>query len=122
MLKRTLILWILPLVLLGYQEIVFADATKPLILLDQVEDDIEKGLENLKKEFGQFSEDITESEEFKKLKKEWNRLAEELKRVGESARKKIEKELLPRLKEDIEKLREQLRKLKQEEEIKPLEI
>ena len=91
MLKRTLMLLILPLVLLGDQGIAFAGSTMPLISFDQVQEDLEKGFENLKKEFEQFSENITESKEFKKLKKELNRLAEELKRVGESAREKIEK-------------------------------
>jgi septal ring factor EnvC (AmiA/AmiB activator) len=115
-------LLILPLVLLGYQKIAFAGSIKPLISFDQVEGDLEKGLENLKKEFEQFSGDITESEEFKKLKKELDRLAEELKRVGESAREKIEKELLPRLKEEIEKLRKRLQELGREEAVEPLEI
>ncbi len=94
-------------------------------VFNQMWDDLEKGLQDLKKRFGQFLEDLSsvpESEEFKELEKELDRLAEEIMQSSKSAREKIKKELLPRLKEEIEKLRERLRKFGREEDIKPLEI
>ncbi|MCK4390183.1 MAG: hypothetical protein KAV83_08105 [Desulfobacterales bacterium] len=100
-------------------------STKFLAIFSKISADFEKGLEDLKKQFEQFFEDlrrVPESEEFKKLEKELERLAEEMKRSGKLAREKIRKELLPQLEEAIEKLRERLRKLGREEELEPLEI
>jgi len=100
-------------------------STKSLVFFNQMRDDFEKGLQDLKKRFEQFSEDLSsvpESEEFKKLEKELERLAEEMERSGKSAREKIQKELLPWLKQELEKLRERLRKFGREEELEPLEI
>jgi len=82
-----------------------------------------KGLEGLKKQFEQLSDDLSripESEEFKNLQKELDRLAEEMKKKGQEAREKIEKEVLPRLQREMERLREMLRELGREEKNEPL--
>jgi hypothetical protein len=99
-------------------------STKSSAVLSRMEDDFEKGLEDLEEYFERFFEDlrgVPESQEFKKLEKELERLAEEMKRSGKSAQEKIQKELLPRLKQEIEKLRKQLRKFGRERELEPLE-
>jgi paraquat-inducible protein B len=90
---------------------------------DQVWDEFAKGLEGLKKQLEQFSDElrkIPESEEFKNLKKELDRLSEEMKKKGQKAREKIEKDVLPRLEREMEKLRERLRELGRDEEEEPL--
>lgn len=99
-------------------------SSKSSTLFTQASEDFEKQLENLRKNFEQFLEDLSsvgQSEEFKKLEKELERLAEEMRRLEKSAREKIQKELLPQLKEELEKLRKRLRKFGREEELKPLE-
>ena len=99
-------------------------STKSSAVFSQMRENFEKGFGNLKEQFEQFFEDLSnvpETEDIKKLEKELDLLAEEMKRSSESVREKIQKELLPRLKEKIEKLREQFRKFGREEEIEPLE-
>lgn len=93
--------------------------------IDQMLGDFEKGLEDLKKKFDKFTDElgkIPESEEFKRLEKELNRITEELKRSGKAAGEKIQKEVLPRLEKELENLKEKLRKFGKKEEDKPLEI
>ena len=88
-------------------------------------DNFGKTLDDLKKQFEEFAEDlrkIPESEEFKKLQKELERLLEQMKKSGDAAREKIQKELLPRLKREMEELREKLEKLGREKEVEPLEV
>jgi Skp family chaperone for outer membrane proteins len=88
-------------------------------------DNFGKTLDDLKKQFEEFSEDlrkIPESEEFKKLQKELERLLEQMKKSGDAAREKIQKEVLPRLKRELEELREKLEKLGREKEVEPLEV
>ena len=100
-------------------------STETSVLLNQLFGGIENGLEDLEKQFEQFSKDlksIPESEEFKKLEKELKRLAEEMKRSGQAVRQKIKEELLPQLKEEMEKLRKRLHEFGREDEMKPLEI
>ncbi len=94
-------------------------------LFNQKWDSFETGIEDLKKKFQEFSDqlrDIPEGDAYKELEKGIGRLSEEIKRAGEMAREKIEKEMLPQLKEELEKLRERLIKPKEKEEAKkPLE-
>jgi hypothetical protein len=100
-------------------------STETSVLLNQLFGGIENGLEDLEKQFEQFSKDlksIPESEEFKKLEKDLKRLAEEMKRSGQAVRQKIKEELLPQLKEEMEKLRKRLHEFGREDEMKPLEI
>ncbi|MBW2575461.1 MAG: MCE family protein [Deltaproteobacteria bacterium] len=100
-------------------------STETSVLLNQLFGGIENGLEDLEKQFEQFSKDlksIPESEEIKKLEKELKCLAEEMKRFGEATRQKLQEELLPKLKEEMEKLRKRLHELGREDEMKPLEI
>jgi paraquat-inducible protein B len=92
---------------------------------DQVWDDLGETLEDLKKQFNDFSDSmrkIPESEEFKKLRKELERLLEEMKKTGKSAGEKIQKEVLPRLEKELEKLREELRKFRKKQEGTPLAV
>jgi len=94
-------------------------------LLGLIMDDLGGKLEDLKKQFEKFSDEmkkIPESNEYKKLKKELERLSKEIKRVEEAAREKIQKEILPRLKQEMENLKERFRKFQQKEESKPLEV
>lgn len=105
--------------------VIVEGSTQFSAIFSKISTDFEEGLEDLKKEFEQFFEElrsVPESEEFKKLERELERLAEEMKRSSKLAREKIRKELLPQLEEAIEKLRERLRKLGREEELEPLEI
>ena len=98
--------------------------TKTSAFFDQFFDQFLEGFGDLKKEFEQFSKDLSgipESEEFKKLEDELKRLREEMKKSGEEVKRKIQEELLPRLREEMEKLRERLRQFDREDELKPLE-
>ena len=93
--------------------------------IDKMLGDFEKGLEELRKKFDKFTDDlgkIPESEEFKRLEKELKRITEEIKRSGKAAGEKIRKEVLPRLEKELEKLKEKLRKFKKKEDVKPLEV
>jgi uncharacterized coiled-coil DUF342 family protein len=101
------------------------DSTGSLADLDDSEDDFEKILNELKKQFEEFSKElkrVPESEEFKRVMKELERLQEELKRGGESAKEKIEKEIIPRLKEEMEKLKERFLKPREMEAEEPIEV
>jgi hypothetical protein len=91
---------------------------------DQARDEFARGLEGLKKQFEQFSDElrkIPESEEFKRLKAELDRLSEDMKKKGQQARETLEKDVLPRLQREMEKLRERLRELGRKEEQEPVE-
>jgi len=96
-------------------------STRASVFFDQMKD----GFENLKKEFEQFSQELSmipESEAFKKLENELKDLAEAIEQSGKAAREEIEQQWLPRFKQELEKLKERLRKLGREDELKPLEI
>lgn len=100
-------------------------STRASVFFDQMMGGFEKGFENLKKEFEQFSQELSkvpESEAFKKLENELKDLAEAIEQSGKAAREEIEQQWLPRLKQELEKLKERLRKLGREDELKPLEI
>ncbi len=96
-------------------------STRASVFFDQMK----SGFENLKKEFEQFSQELSkvpESEAFKKLENELKDLAEAIEKSGKAAREEIEQQWLPRFKQELEKLKERLRKLGREDELKPLEI
>jgi ABC-type transporter Mla subunit MlaD len=100
-------------------------STKQSAFIDQMLGEFETGLEDLKKKFDKFTDDlgkIPESKEFERLEKELKKITEELKRSGREAAEKIQKEVLPRLEKELEKLKEKLRKFRKKEEVKPLEI
>lgn len=100
-------------------------ATKTSAFFNQLLDSFAEGFEGLKKEFEQFSKDLSgipESEEFKKLEDELRRLKKEMAESGEEIKRKMREELLPRLKEEMQALRERLQELGREDELKPLEI
>jgi len=100
-------------------------STRASLFFDQMMGGFEQGFENLKKEFEQFSQELSkvpESEAFKKLENELKDLAGEIEKSGKAARKEIEQQWLPRFKQELEKLKERLRKLGREDELKPLEI
>lgn len=100
-------------------------STRAFLFFDQMMGGFEKGFENLKKEFEQFSQElseVSESEAFKKLENELKDLAGGIEQSGQAARKEIEQQWLPRFKKELEKLRNRLRKLGREDELKPLEI
>lgn len=105
---------------------IVAGSKKHSALLDRSWNTFENGLEDLKEQFEEFSEEfqrIPESKAYKELEKELQILLEKIKQAGKSARGKIEKEVLPRLKEEIEKLNQRLLKQKEKEESeKQLEI
>lgn len=100
-------------------------SSKASTVLSQMEQSLEKRVEDIGKAFDHLFEElqgVPESEEFEKLERELERLAEEMKRSGESMREKIEQEWLPSLKQEMEKLRERLQKLGREQEVEDLEI
>ena len=100
-------------------------STRASVFFDQIKDGFENGFDNLRKEFEQFSQELSkvpESEAFKKLENELKDLAEAIEKSGKAAREEIEQQWLPRLKQELEILKEQLRKLGREDELKPLEI
>ena len=101
------------------------DSTVSLADSDDPEDDFDKYLDEMIRQFEKFSEDlkrIPESDEFKRLKKEMERLQEELKKGGESAKEKIEKEIIPQLKKEMEKLKDRFLKPPKRETEEPIEI
>ena len=95
-------------------------------LFDRTWQAFENGLQDLEKQFKEFSDqlrNIPETEAYKDLKKDLKRLSEKMKRAGEATHEKIEKELLPRLKRELEALRKRLFDLKKEQEVEgPLEV
>ncbi len=96
-------------------------STRASVFFDQMK----SGFGNLKKEFEQFSQELSkvlESEAFKKLENELKDLAGEIEQAGKAAREEIEQQWLPRFKQELEKLKERLRKLGREDELKQLEI
>jgi hypothetical protein len=99
-------------------------ATSLSVLLDRMGGDIEKTINDLKKRFKNFSDDlkeIPENKDVKRLQKDLDRLLDEMKRSGTEFRDKVQKDLAPRLQEEIDKLKERLRGLGREEEVEPLE-
>ena len=101
-----------------------AGSTRSSALLEETSAGLEGGLDDLKKEFDDFFDDlkkVPESEEFRELEEELGRLTEEMKRSGKAAQEKIKKEWLPKLQEELEKLRERLHEFGREEEVEPLE-
>ena len=91
----------------------------------QVSDDLDELLQDIKRQFKKFSEDlrkIPESEGFKRLEKEWKRLLDKIKRAEKLVRHKFQKEILTRLKEELQKLKEKFQKQKKKKEVKPLEV
>jgi paraquat-inducible protein B len=100
-------------------------STRPSAFFEQLQNDFEKGIKELKNQIDKFAKDldnVPESEEFKSLQKELKGLSEEIRKAGEAAREKLEKEILPRLKEEIKRLREMLRKLREKEKAETLKI
>ena len=101
------------------------DYTGLLADSDDPEDDFDKYLNEMMKQFEKFSEDlkrIPESDEFKRFKKEMELLQEELKRDGQSTKEKIEKEIIPQLKKEMEKLKERFLKPRKRETEEPIGI
>ena len=97
-------------------------STKSSEFFGSMQDELDKGIENLKEQFDKFSEEIKripESDEFKTLKKELDVLLEELKKSGKSVKEKIDKQLMPQIEKEVEKLRERLREFEQKKESKP---
>jgi len=93
--------------------------------LEQTEKGLEQGLDELREQYENFSQQlkkIPESEEFQNLRDELTRLGKELKQSGDEAREKIEKEVLPKLKEKLEELREKLEEFKAKEEKRGVEV
>ncbi len=93
--------------------------------LEQTEKGLEQGLDELRKQYESFSEQlkkVPESDEFQNLRDELKRLGKELKQSGDEAREKIEKEVLPKLKEKLEELREKLEEFKGKEEKRGVEV
>ncbi|MCF8146418.1 MAG: hypothetical protein K9N21_21130 [Deltaproteobacteria bacterium] len=99
-------------------------STSLSVLLDRMGGDIEKTINDLKKRFKNFSDDlkeIPENEDVKRLQKDLDQLLDKMKRSGTEFRDKVQKDLAPRLQEEIDKLKERLRGLGREEEVEPLQ-
>jgi len=104
--------------------VVVEGSTQSSAVFNLFKDTLNKGLEDIGKQFDQFLKDlsgVSESEAIKKLEDELNRLGEEIKKSGKSVQEKIQKEILPDIQKEIDRLREQLQKFGREEEVRPLE-
>ena len=100
-------------------------STRAAVFFEQMKGGFEKGFDDLKQKFDQFSKElskVSESEAFKKLENELKDLAGEIEQSGKATRKELEQQWLPRFKQELEKLKKRLRKLGREDELKPLEI
>ncbi len=87
-------------------------------------DKLNKGINDLGKQFGQFLNELkglSEREAVKKLEEELNRLGDEMEKSGKAVQDKIQKDILPQLQKEIDRLREELRKFGREDEVRPLE-
>ena len=104
---------------------VIEGSRKSSAVFERLEKDIEKGIEDLRKEFDEFAEElkkIPDSEAYKALEKTLADLYDEMKRSGKEVREKIQKEILPQIEKELENLKKRLQKKGQENELKPLEI
>jgi len=98
--------------------------TRLSALMERMEDNMSRTVEDLKERFKAFSKDLKEapqSEDIKKLQKDLDQLLEKMKRSGASFRDKVQKDLVPKLQEEIDKLRDRLRELDREKEAEPLQ-
>lgn len=87
-------------------------------------EEMEKGLNYLRKEFDQFGRDvqgIPESEAYQRLKRSLEAWADEMERASEETRDKIEREWLPRIQRELDELRKHLEPEGREKELEPLE-
>jgi len=91
-------------------------------VLEKLEIDIEKGLENLKREYRDFQgkvDKFPESDEYQDLKKKLADIVEQLKIATKVTNEKIQKELIPKLIRELDKLERMLKKYGEEEQDKP---
>lgn len=98
--------------------------TRLSALLDKMEEDASRTMADLKKRFGEYSDElkkVPEGEDLKRFQKDLDQLLDEIKRSGAAFREKVQKELVPRLQEEIDKLKERLRELGREKEVEPLQ-
>lgn len=83
-------------------------STRSSAILEKAREELEKSVEELRKQFDGFSRElkkIPENEEFRKFKDELEQLPDRIKKAGKAAREKIEKDVLPKLKREMEQLR-----------------
>lgn len=100
-------------------------SSKASAIIERLGKDLEKGTENIRKEFNEFAEElkkIPDSEAFKTLEDEIANIYEEMKQSGKEVREMIQNEILPRLEQELENLRKRFQEKGREEELKPLEI
>ena len=94
-------------------------------IIERLGKDLTKGMDSIRKEFDEFSEElkkISDSEAYKKLEDELNNLYDQMKQSGKEVNETIQKEILPRLEEELENLKKRFHEKGQEDELKPLEI
>jgi len=105
-------------------EVVEGSAAKVSDVFNVFRDKLNKGINDLGKQFDQFLNELkglSESETVKKLEEELNRLGEEMQKSGNAVQDKIQKDVLPQIQKEIDRLREELRKFGREDEVRPLE-
>jgi len=98
--------------------------TRLSALMERMEDDVSRTVEDLKERFKGFSKDLKEApqdEEIKKLQKDLDQLLEEMKRSGAAFRDKVKKDLIPKIQKEIDKLQEKLREQGREKDAEPLQ-
>lgn len=103
---------------------VVAGSQRPSRDFGEIGDDIQQGIQDLKKSVEGFFDglgDVSESEEFKRLQEELSELGKAMKQSGKSMHDKVQKEILPRIRREIEELRKKLEEMGREEEVRPLE-
>ena len=94
-------------------------------IIERLGKDITKGMDSIRKEFNEFSEElkkIPDSQAYKKLEDELDNLYDQMKKSGKEVNETIKKEILPRLKEELENLKKRFHEKGQGDELKPLEI
>lgn len=104
---------------------VLEGSRKSSAIFERLEKDVEKGIEDFRKQLDEFAEElkkVPDSEAFKALEEALADLYDEMKRSGKEIREKIQKEMLPRLEQELENLRKRLHEKGREDELKPLEI
>ena len=94
------------------------------VFLELMADDVKDGIDYLKREYRQFSNELktlSEHEKVRELKKLLARLGQALKKESKETREKIATEIIPLIEQEIEALKEQLKAYGREEEVEPLE-
>lgn len=99
-------------------------SSKSSVIIEQMQKNIEKQMEDLTRQFNAFAEQlkqVPDSEAYKKLEDELTNLYDQMKQSGKEVRDMIQKQILPRLEQELDNLKERPHNKKQKDELKPIE-